>query len=271
MGKENRSIKTRALCDNGSQVNLITNAIVQQLQETPTLEPTSFTGIGGKSVGSATGEVSLGIKLKDGGCMVSKFFVVKNITNYRSSTTNRKWKHLGDQLADEDYDKPGKVQVLLGVSSWIGIIKPGILRTNDGSSIAHETKLGYVILENSADPYAVEQPYIRAITKGPSIKKLLEVMQKLWQIEEVPQKTKRTVEEDRCEEIFVNCHTREKHGRYVLRMPFNKLIPKLGKSKRSALHQFFAMENKMRGNAEFAEEYKLFMAEYETLGHMEQI
>lgn len=54
-------------------------------------------------------------------------------------------------------------------------------------------------------------------------------------------------------------------------MPFNDQILKLGKSKRQALHQFFAMENRMRKNAEFAEKYKLFMSEYETLGHMEQI
>lgn len=41
------------------------------------------------------------------------------------------------------------------------------------------------------------------------------------------------------------------------------------KEKIQKLHKFFAMERKM--NKKFAEKHKLFMSEYETLGHMEPI
>lgn len=269
-GKENLEVRTRALCDNGSQVNLITTTIVQQLRETPNSERTSFVGVGGSKLGSSVGEIKLRIKLNDGRCMVTNFFVVKNITNY-SPRTNKRWTQLQGKLADENYYKPGKIHALLGVGSWIQIIQPEVLRSADGQSIAHKTKLGYVILEDTADPYQIEQPYIGAVTRGPSIRKLMDIVQRLWEVEEVPQLNKRTKEEQICEDVFKNQHLRDKTGRYVVRIPFNDKIHKLGKSKRMALHQFFAMENKMKKNREFAEKYKLFMSEYETLGHMKQV
>lgn len=203
--------------------------------------------------------------------MVSNFFVVKNITNYCPSLAEKQWSQLTGKLADENYDKPGKIHVLLGVSCWIHIIKPKILRSPEGRSIAHDTKLGYVIFETNIDPYTSENPYIGAISKGPSIKRLMDIMQKLWQVEEVPQQRKRTKEEEKCEEVFTLQHSRDKFGKYVLRIPFNDLIYKLGKSKNMAVRQFLAMENKMRKNPEFAEKYRIFMSEYETLGHMNQV
>lgn len=270
-GEKGTKVNTRALCDNGSQVNLITTAVVQQLNKKPTSNQTTFVGVGGNTLGSSVGEIVLKIELNDGSCMVSNFYVVRSITNYCPKAASNKWHQLKGKLADEKYDKPGKIQALLGVSSWIQIIKTGVLRSRDGTSIAHDTKLGYVILENSKDPYHIEQPCIGAVSKGPSIKKLMNAIQKLWQVEEVPQITKRTKEEEICEEIFSSQHSRDKFGKYVVRLPFNDQIRKLGRSKKMALHQFFAMENRMKKNKEFAEKYKIFMSEYETLGHMEQI
>lgn len=45
IGTQNQEVTTRALCDNGTQVNLIiTNSIVQQLKEKPIGNKTSFIG-----------------------------------------------------------------------------------------------------------------------------------------------------------------------------------------------------------------------------------
>lgn len=38
-----------------------------------------------------------------------------------------------------------------------------------------------------------------------------------------------------------------------------------------ALHQFFAMEGRMKRNEEFANKYRIFMTEYEALGHMSPV
>lgn len=43
-------------------------------------------------------------------------------------------------------------------------------------------------------------------------------------------------------------HSRNKQGKYIVRMPFNKKMT-----------QSFAMEHRMRKNPEFAIKYKVFM------------
>lgn len=96
-------------------------------------------------------------------------------------------------------------------------------------------------------------------------------IQKLWEIEELPQIKKKSKEEEICEQVFVNQHTRNQFGRYVVKIPFTDQLKLLGNSKHIARKQFLAMERRMKQNPEFASKYKLFMSEYEALGHMEQI
>lgn len=244
---------------------------MQQLDEKMIPEQITFIGVGGTTLGSSLGETYLSIKLNNGKRMWCKFFVVKNITSYKPTGKNDTWKKLTGKLADENYNQPGKINALLGVGIWIKIIEPQLLRSPIINSIAHQTKLGYVILEDESDPYQGIQPHIGSLTKGPSMKKLMEVIQKLWQIEEIPEERKRTKEEEMCEEIFVKGYSRNWSGRYIVRIPFKNNRENLGKSKKQALHQFFAMENRMKRNEEFAAKYQVFMSEYEALGHMEAI
>lgn len=271
MGPQGEEATIRALCDNGSQVNLITLSAVEKINGKIQFGQTNFCGVGGKSIGNSLGEIWLSIKVAEQSFIFNKFYVVRNITNYCPNSTDAKWNKLKGNLADENYNKSGKIHAFLGVGIWIQIIEPGIIKSKDKLAVAHQTMLGYIILENNEDPYKSQNPYIGSVMKGPSIKNLMEIMQKLWQVEEVPQKIKRTKEEELCEEIFVNQHTRDAAGRYIVRIPFNDQVKELGRSKGMALKQFFAMEGRMRRNKEFADKYKSFMSEYETLGHMSQI
>lgn len=270
MGTNGLFYSTRSLLDNGSQVNLITHAVIQQLNVKMHPDQTTFLGLGGNILGSSMGEVRLNLKLKNGEHINDRFYVVKTITSYRPDTQDDKWNHVKEVLADEEYNKPGKINALLGVGIWVKIIEPEVLRMGK-FAIAQKTKLGYVIFESRQDPYVVEEPYIGSISKGASVKKLMEMIQRLWEVEEIPHTKKRSREEEICEQIFMERHTRDKAGRYIIRIPFNNQVKLLGKSKKMALHQFFAMESRMKKNAEFGIKYKLFMSEYEALGHMEQV
>lgn len=259
----------RALCDNGSQVNLITDRVLQKLNLRPTPSETNFVGVGGNSLGMATGEIWLPIQLRSGACMVSKFYVVKHITTYCPRSVENEWAHMKDELADPHYHQAGTIKALLGITIWIRIIESEVIKGN--STIAHKTKLGYVILGTESDPYNNERPYIGSITKGETFDNLSTIIQKLWEIEEVNTTTRRTPEAQLCEDVFVNQHGRTALGRYIVKLPFNSKLNQLGKTKRQALRQFFAMERKMQRNKEFGEKYRAFMTEYEALNHMEQV
>ncbi|XP_031639210.1 uncharacterized protein LOC116351270 [Contarinia nasturtii] len=217
------------------------------------------------------GEVTLRIKLRNGKCITDKFHVVKSITTYQPRNTTPKWTNLIGKLADENYTQLGKINVLFGVGFWIKILEPKLLKLENNLTIAQKTKLGYVIFETKKDPYKNEYPYIGSVLEGTSIKQLLDQIKKFWEVEEISLEKKRTLEEEKCEEIFINGHSRDKTGRYIVRMPFNEKIQKLGYSKKSALHQFFKMEYRMKRNPEFGDKYRLFMSEYEALGHMQRI
>lgn len=127
-------------------------------------------------MGTAQGEVQLKLKMNDGRCLVCNFYIVKTITNYCPSELASEWEDLQDQLADESYNLPGKIHLLLGVGCWIKIIEPEIRRAKDGRSLAHKTKLGYIILADHTDPHKVEQPYIGAVSKGATYQGLMKLI-----------------------------------------------------------------------------------------------
>src|ERR1700753_465899 len=82
------STNVRALCDNGSQINLITEKTINELKIKPTPSKTSFAGIGGNRLGTSLGSTILEIKLLDGTFISAKFHVVKRITNYQPNGAN---------------------------------------------------------------------------------------------------------------------------------------------------------------------------------------
>lgn len=271
LGNRGINVAVRALCDNGSEVNLVTASTVQQLLEKPRNGQTTFFGVGGNSLGSSLGVIYLKIELKDGGWIADKFYVVKSITKYNPMGEKKKFPLLTSSLADENYFKPGTIHALLGISVWIKIIQSNLFHSNDNRAIAHKSKLGYIVFSNDKDPYESENPYIGAVGRGVSLKALSEIMQKLWEIEEIPNERKRTKEEELCEDIFVSQHSRDASGRYMVRLPFNEKVKMLGKSKKMAIRQFLATERRMKRDPEFAAQYRLFMTEYEALGHMESV
>lgn len=277
---EKENLKLRALIDNGSQVNLISEQAINKLNLKPKSGNTKFIGIGGNQLGQAAGEISLKIRVPTAQKYIEdNFYVMKSITNYQPTWQCKKWSEIQENLADKNYHRPGKIDMLLGVSFWIQIVDANVERSQDGLAVAQATKLGYVIFQVEENPYTLVKPYIGTIVEQIptqedekiSIQELSNLLEKFWQVENVPTKTLMTKEEKECEKIFLYEHQRNNEGRYIVKIPFNEKLNLLGKSKNVAIRQFFSMENKMKKNSVFATEYKKFMHEYESLGHMEQI
>ncbi|XP_061386945.1 uncharacterized protein LOC133321887 [Musca vetustissima] len=97
-----------------------------------------------------------------------------------------------------------------------------------------------------------------------------------WEQEELVESRKLTPEEISCEDFFKNNYTRGSDGRYTVALPFRSQIigkspPVFSHSDFSALKRLKQVESKFSKDPNFAYEYKKFMDEYESLGHMEKI
>lgn len=206
--------KIRALCDTGSQSNLITSKAVKRLglQQISTNQP--FTGTLETSVAPATKKVTVQIKLDRSKSISCTFYVVQQVICHLpmvtpSGGTRREFKPL--KLADPEYLVPAEVDALFGAQIWLQIVLPQIIKTKDEQAIAQHTRLGYVILQ-SPQQTAQAVPRIYTTRVGPvtsDIDDLSRVLQQFWTIDTLSYEHRLTPEEQECEELFTTTHT---HG-----------------------------------------------------------
>ncbi|GFT84638.1 integrase catalytic domain-containing protein [Trichonephila clavipes] len=95
-------------------------------------------------------------------------------------------------------------------------------------------------------------------------------LKQFWELEEIPNVKDKllTSEEQFVETHFQNTYVCNSDGRFVVKLPFYKSNSELGDSKPAAISRLLAMERKFKNNPDFEKQYKEFMNEYESLGHM---
>ncbi|GFT97243.1 integrase catalytic domain-containing protein [Trichonephila clavipes] len=95
-------------------------------------------------------------------------------------------------------------------------------------------------------------------------------LKQFWELEEIPNVKDKllTSEEQFVETHFQNTYACNSDGRFVVKLPFYKSNSELGDSKPAAISRLLAMERKFKNNPDFGKQYKEFMNEYESLGHM---
>ncbi|KAJ8951063.1 hypothetical protein NQ318_003761 [Aromia moschata] len=97
------------------------------------------------------------------------------------------------------------------------------------------------------------------------------VVKVFWSLEEVPQVKVQTPEEKLFEDVFIETHTRNEEGRYVVQLPFREKPPELNESYCGALRRFVYLENRLIKNPALYEQYSSFMRDYCDSGHMSLI
>ncbi|GFV52826.1 DUF1758 domain-containing protein [Trichonephila clavipes] len=95
-------------------------------------------------------------------------------------------------------------------------------------------------------------------------------LKQFWELEEIPNVKDKllTSEEQFVETHFQNTYACNSDGRFVVKLPFYKSNSELGDSKPAAISRLLAMERKFKNNPDFEKQYKEFMNECESLGHM---
>lgn len=168
-------------------------------------------------------------------------------------------------LADEHFNSPKQIDILLGAEIFYTLMESGKLRLGNTLPVLQETRLGRIIsgslaLMESRVPKTVCNLHI-------SNKVLNDSLTKFWQVEEFGHTKFYSKAEQYCEDFFQKTTTREIDGSFNVRYPFKQDVPLvLGNSKNQALKRFVSLEKRLSNNPTLKTQYVDFMREYERLG-----
>ncbi|XP_063972058.1 uncharacterized protein LOC135159926 [Diachasmimorpha longicaudata] len=93
-------------------------------------------------------------------------------------------------------------------------------------------------------------------------------LSKFWKIENAAEKSRFNDVEAAREKHFKDYVTRDATGRYIVALPFNDNISRLGTSRSRAYNRFKSCEKKFYREPELAGQYKVVIQEYIDFGHM---
>ena len=129
---------------------------------------------------------------------------------------NREWDYIkGLRLADPEFGKPGKIDVLLGVETFIDIVCHGRRKGCRGSPTAIETTFGWVLASNvntkSSD--TVSSLQVSVLTGD-------DLLRQFWEVEEkLVANSTLTPEELAVLNHFDSQHSRDSEGRFMVPLP----------------------------------------------------
>lgn len=170
------------------------------------------------------------------------------------------------QYADVNWNKPGPIEMLIGVGVWADITGDKKVRLSNGL-VKQDTRLGCVLFGESQSALMTEA--LCGIIKEEE--SLIDVIGKLWELDNVREPKSMSANDEWCEENFRKTHTRSADGRYIVTIPLNPDDQQLGESRKTALRRFYMLENRLKKNPELAAKYIEFMREYESQGHMRPV
>ena len=146
------ALKARALLDSASSTSFISDRLAQSLRLPKSSQNIKISGVAGLNHQSPLHSVvNFDISPTSSPCekiQVSAVAIPRVTGNLPSQPDHRNasWSHLSHlQLADPDFGRPGKVDILLGVDVYANVLLHGRRNGPPGSPVAFETKFDWVL------------------------------------------------------------------------------------------------------------------------------
>jgi len=207
----------RAMIDPGSQTSQVCKSAAERLKLPRSSEPYGFSLANG-TIAKIEGTIKCPINnVSRDHSMNAELHIIEKIAYTTPSTTIGQAALLpitkGKQLADPNYWKPGKIEVLIGADLYPAILLDE--RVDSGTTMSIKTTLGWILM----GPAASLQPPQKKICAS-----IVQNFTKFWEFEDLPRNHKPILSPSELEVIkFTKTTTRRNEdGRLVVKMP---LIP----------------------------------------------
>lgn len=177
----------------------------------------------------------------------------------------------GIQFADPQFNVPGRIDLLIGAETFFDMIKDGKIKISKDLPTMTETELGWIVTGPVADSSVSSNVAYHCCNAIGANENVDEVLRGFWEIEECFTSSAQSLEEQQCEQHFIDTHTRNENGRYGVMLPFRLTNLRLGQSRMMAERRFLKLENKLERFPDVRQQYVDFINEYAELGHCKEI
>ena len=194
---------------------------------------------------------------------------------FQGANVVRNLPHIKDlTLADEQFDVPGKVELLLGQNVWRHLFLEGKSKGKDFEPEAWETVFGWTVLGSykPSSQEGAQQAITHVITSEEAGLTSDQLLSKFWKLEEPSvYEPAMTPTEMEVEKHYENTHSYDvSQKKYVVRLPRSQNVSDLGESRTQALNRARANERSLI-RKEKLPQFQSVMQEYMDLGHAQQI
>ena len=235
-------VQARALLDPAAECSFLTERMVQALS-LPKRRSITPISVVGEVATTSKFTVEVGLRSLHQPNFFLKFSarVLDTLTSTlpKEKCQDKGWSHWKDlDLADPDFLRPAGIDCILGAEVYPALIQTGLHKGRELDPVAQKTALGWVCTGPAAPPSVSEAAH-SFLTTTTSI---AENLQRFWELEVIPTcKLQLTPAEEACENHFARTHSRDKQGRYSVRLPFSK-APDLPGSRHTATARFMQLE-----------------------------
>ncbi|XP_062538988.1 uncharacterized protein LOC134207280 [Armigeres subalbatus] len=267
------SLWARALLDSGSQLNFVSEHIVQNLKLHRSKE---FVPISGVGLSSTSSKYTTIIRIQSHCADFEdnwKFHVLPKLTlelpNQAVDVCRSRWPS-DVVLADPTFDQPGRIDLILGVGIFYDLLRDGQIKNRSGDPVLQNTALGWVVSGKvQAKVPSASVSNFAHVAPSPTIE---DQLSRFWEIESCRTLSTHSVEEAECEKFFEKTVERDQSGRFIVALPTkSSVISMLGSSKDIADRRFYSLERRLNATPALKEAYTAFIHEYVQLGHMQPI
>lgn len=264
----------RAILDSGSQVSFLVKDIATKLDLKKYNIAMSVQGLDKMCISAKSGvkckifsmysdkeSVETEAVLIDKICDNMPSFPVSEIKYEKISNLN---------LADPEYFKTSKIDMLIGCDLFPYILKDGRISFGSHHPVAMNTMFGWVLMGKTNFSISPEiKSFLTFAYDSDKNKNLDIVLKKFWETEEVPHVEHNSPENIFCEQYFLKTTTRTHTGRYVVSLPFKITAPDFGDIRTLAMRRFLSLERKLKNDLCLRETYSSIIQDYIENGHLE--